>query len=128
MQLKNSFLFAIIFVFVYSTGCANNNNIHPVANNNTDTTGLPPVETKEANSDYKPAFAGQTRIGGVKTTTPYKVDLLADHLGRPWAIIPMPDGRLLLTEKSGFMEIHAESGALVKKITGFPAVDERGQG
>ena len=31
---------------------------------------LTPVETKEPNSEYKSAFAGQTRIAGVKTTTP----------------------------------------------------------
>jgi hypothetical protein len=34
---------------------------------------LPPVETQPANTNYAPAFEGQTRIGGVKTTTPYEV-------------------------------------------------------
>ena len=29
-----------------------------------------PVEKNKANSNYKPAFAGQTRIGSVKTKTP----------------------------------------------------------
>ena len=73
---------------------------------NTDTTQLPPVETKAANTNYKPAFAGQTRIGAVKTTTAYKVEKLADRIGRPWAITPMPDGRLLITDKrDGFLQI-----------------------
>ena len=40
----------------------------------------------------------------------------------------MPDGRLLITMRSGYMEIHDTTGALVKKITGFPAVESGGQG
>src|SRR5690242_4068899 len=127
MQLKNSFLFAIILVFVYSTGCANNST-DSVAHNNTDTTGLPPVETKSPNSNYKSAFAGQTRIGGVKTTTPYKVEKIADKLGAPFAIVAMPDGRLMVTLKSGYMEIHDADGKLIKKITGLPEVVYAGQG
>ena len=93
-----------------------------------DTTKFPPVETKEPNTNYKSAFAGQTRINGVRTTTPYKVEKIAEKLGRPWAIVPLPDGRLLMTEKSGYMEIRAVDGSLIKKITGFPEVDDRGQG
>ena len=93
-----------------------------------DTTQLPPVETKKPNSNYKPAFTGQTRIAAVKTITPYKVDKIANKIGRPWAVIPFPDGRLLLTDKTGYMDIRDANGTLVKKITGFPAVDDRGQG
>ncbi len=88
----------------------------------------PPVETKAPNSAYKPAFAGQTRIGSVKTTTPYKTDKLAEKLSSPWAIVPMPDGRLLITLKGGSMEIRNADGSLAKAITGFPAVEARGQG
>ena len=94
--------------------------------NNTDS--LPPVETKSPNSDYKPAFAGQTRIAGAKTTTPYKVEKISEKLGPPFAIVAMPDGRLMVTIKSGHMEIHDANGALVKKITGLPAVVYSGQG
>lgn len=97
------------------------------ANNNPADTSRP-VETKKPNASYKPAFAGQTRIQGVSTTTAYKVDKLAGNLGRPWAVIPMPDGRFLITEKSGYMMILDAKGTLIKKITGLPAVDDRGQG
>lgn len=45
-----------------------------------------PVETQEANTDYKPAFEGQTRIAGVKTSTPYDVKVLSEGLDRPWGI------------------------------------------
>ena len=79
-------------------------------------------------SHYNTGAPGQTRVAAIKTTTPYKVEKLAEKIGRPWAIIPMPDGKLLLTEKSGYMEIRNADGSLFKKITGFPKVDDRGQG
>jgi len=82
---------------------------------------LPPVETK-------PAFAGQTRVGGAKTVTPYKVEKIASGLGNPFAIVVMPDGRLMVTLKSGTMEIHDKNGGLVKKITDLPEVIYAGQG
>ncbi|MEQ1676027.1 MAG: PQQ-dependent sugar dehydrogenase, partial [Chitinophagaceae bacterium] len=111
---------------VFSTASCANNGTADAAINKGDTTR--PVETKEANTKYDPAFAGQTRVNAVKTSTPYKVEKLASSLGRPWAVIPMPDGRLLITEKSGFMQLYTAAGALVKKITGFPEVDDSGQG
>jgi glucose/arabinose dehydrogenase len=86
------------------------------------------VETKAPNAKYKPAFEGQTRIQAVKTKTPYLVETLAEDLGTPWAIVPMPDGRLLVTDKSGFMQIRGADGKLLKKITGFPAVEYKAQG
>ena len=124
MQTKNSFLLSVSLMFVYLTGCANNETTG--SNNNTDS--LAPVETKAPNSNYKPAFSGQTRIRSVKTTTPYNVEKIAAKLGAPFAIVTMPDGRLMVTLKSGYMEIHDKNGALVKKITGFPAVVSAGQG
>ena len=89
---------------------------------------LPPVETKPGFANYKPAFAGQTRVAGAKTTTPYKVEKIASQLGNPFAIVVMPDGRLMVTLKSGTMEIHDKDGALVKKISGLPEVVYAGQG
>ena len=39
---------------------------------------LPPVETKAPNTPaYKPAFAGQTRVAGVKTQTPIDVKIIS---------------------------------------------------
>ncbi|HEV8273329.1 MAG TPA: PQQ-dependent sugar dehydrogenase [Chitinophagaceae bacterium] len=88
----------------------------------------PPVETQNPNTNYKPAHNGQTRVAGVKTKTAYKVDKLAEKLGSPWAIIPLPDGRLLITERRGSMQILDANGTFIKKITGFPEVDDSGQG
>jgi glucose/arabinose dehydrogenase len=87
-----------------------------------------PVETTPANSDYKPAFAGQTRIGGVTTTTPYTVTVINTELRLPWGIHVLPDGRLLISGKSGTMQILTTDGKIDKTITGFPEVVFQGQG
>src|SRR5579862_4801796 len=105
-----------VMIFIFTTTYAH----HEISSSDKlNTDSLPPVETKSSNSDYKPAFAGQTRIAGVKTTTPYKVEKISEKLGPPFAIVAMPDGRLMITIKSGHMEIHDANGALVKKITGL---------
>lgn len=87
-----------------------------------------PVETQPANTNYKPAFAGQTRIGSVKTKTPLAITLLNKTLEHPWGICTLPDGRFLISEKMGTMSIVTSSGNVVKKITGLPAVVPDGQG
>lgn len=130
MSAKKILVVYSIILPLFSFGCGNNSvNDKPVKNDTKkDTTKLPPVETKKANTDYRPAFNGQTRISGAKTTTAYKVEKIASGLGRPWAVVSLPDGRFLITEKSGYMGIHDANGNLVKKITGFPEVDDKGQG
>lgn len=127
MQAKIFFYAITMMVLGQSYSCSDHNTTI-VNNNGGDSTQLPPVETQKPNSNYKPAFEGQTRIAGVKTTTPYKVDKIAENLGSPFAVVSMPDGRLLITVKSGYMEIHDTAGALIKKINGFPAVVFAGQG
>jgi len=125
MEIKSTFLLPVIFLFVYSN-CRSNNKTNDISLNNKDS--LSPVETKKPNSDYKPAFNGQTRIAAVTTATKFKVEKIAEKLGAPFAIVTMPDGRLMVTIKSGYMEIHDKNGALVKKITGFPPVVYTEQG
>ena len=87
-----------------------------------------PVEKSKANSDYKPAFAGQTRIGSVTTKTPYSVTVINTELNLPWGIHVLPDGRLLISGKSGTMQILTADGKIDKNITGFPAVQFASQG
>ena len=125
MKSKIILSVSIILLIIYSFGNPVNNSAPGIEKK--DTTMFPPVETNKANSDYKPAFKGQTRIAGVRTHTAYKVELIAEKLGRPWAVVPMPDGRLLITDKSGYMQIYDANGKLVKKITGFPEVVDMGQ-
>ena len=89
---------------------------------------LPPVETEKPNTNYQPAFEGQTRVAGVKTETPYSTTTLTSELDKPWAVTSLPDGRLAITEKGGTMRIVTKEGAVSSKITGFPEVDDRNQG
>lgn len=89
---------------------------------------LAPVETKDANTKYAPAFEGQTRVKAVKTKTAYDFSVLTESLDSPWGIAAMPDGRFLITEKEGNMRIVSETGKVSPKITGIPAVNSRGQG
>ncbi len=89
---------------------------------------LPPVETQQPNTNYTPAFEGQTRIAGVKTTTPYEATIIASDLSSPWAVTALPDGRLIITEKGGTIRLATTDGKVSEKITGFPEVDVRRQG
>lgn len=95
---------------------------------NNDSTNRAPVETKPPNTNYSPAFPGQTRIGGVTTTTPFEGRAISTGLRKPWGITAMPDGRLLITEKGGTMRIATTAGVLSEPITGLPAVNDAGQG
>lgn len=86
------------------------------------------VETKKANTDYKPAFEGQTRIAGVKSATAYEVTTLDSSLTFPWGIASLPDGRFIITERGGTMKIASASGQTGTALDGIPKVNSEGQG
>ncbi|QQV03254.1 MULTISPECIES: PQQ-dependent sugar dehydrogenase [Chryseobacterium] len=88
----------------------------------------PPVESNPANTNYPPAFAGQTRANGVKTTTPFTSAIITSSLNSPWGITALPDGRLLVTQKGGTMRIVTNTGSVGNPITGIPSVNSNGQG
>lgn len=94
----------------------------------TSDNALGPVETRNPNTNYLPAFTGQTRIGGVRTTTDYEAKAISTNLDRPWGITALPDGRLLITQKGGTMRIASTTGQLSEPITGIPPVNAGGQG
>jgi glucose/arabinose dehydrogenase len=125
MQLS---ILAVLLLISFLVSTCANNNATSSGKNNGDTSGLKPVETKKPNADYAPAFSGQTRIRGIKTNTAYKAEKIGPKLDKPWAVVPMPGGRLMITLKGGWMEIYDVNGVLSKKITGLPVVDDRGQG
>ncbi|MBE9602346.1 PQQ-dependent sugar dehydrogenase [Pedobacter sp. MC2016-24] len=107
---------------IIQTGCSKKNS------DNEAMPVLDPVETGSANTNYKPAFTGQTRIAGVRTNTAYRYDLLTSALIAPWGITSLPDGRLLVTEKAGRMRIVTTSGSVGNPITGLPVVNPSDQG
>ncbi|MGI6298867.1 MAG: PQQ-dependent sugar dehydrogenase [Saccharofermentanales bacterium] len=89
---------------------------------------LPPVEDREPETDYKPAFNGQTRAPGLRTKTAYTYSVISKDLKSPWGIAVLPDNRLVITEKSGALRIANSNGELSDRITGFPELDTRSQG
>lgn len=92
------------------------------------TTAGTSVETKKPNSDYKPAFPGQTRITAVTTKTPYEGKVITSSLRSPWGIKSLPDGRFIVTEKAGTIRIVSASGEVGEPINGVPKVNSAGQG
>lgn len=90
--------------------------------------GGTPVETNAANTSYRPAFVGQTRVNSVKTSTVISSTVLTSALSSPWGITSLPDGRLLVTQKGGSMRIVTNTGSVGFAITGLPAVNAGGQG
>jgi aldose sugar dehydrogenase len=130
MQTKLFYYISAVIITATGYSCSDNSAAGKTEKtlSKTDSIAAAAAAKDKPNTDYKPAFAGQTRIGAVKTTTPYKVEKIAEHLGRPWAVVPLPDGNLLITEKSGYMMLVNADGKILKKITGFPEVVDNGQG
>lgn len=107
--------------------CGNNASTQLNSASNADSMSLS-VETQKPNTDYKPAFSGQTRITAVKSKTAYEGKVLTNELESPWGITSLPDGRLLITEKKGTMRIATTTGTLSEPITGLLKVNADGQG
>jgi aldose sugar dehydrogenase len=57
-----------------------------------------------------------------------RVETVAKGLERPWALAFLPDGRILVTERSGRLRIVERDGSVSKPLDGVPAVLARGQG
>ncbi len=88
-----------------------------------------PLETREPNApQQKPAFPEQTRACAVESKTAFDLQVLAKGLEKPWAVEPLPNGDLLVTEKPGRLRIVSAKGEVGAPIAGVPKVDARGQG
>ena len=85
------------------------------------------VEQGPANTDFEPAFEGQTRAPALDTTS-VTSETFAEGLVKPWGIARMSDGQFLVTELPGRMRVISEDGTLSDPIEGVPEVDARGQG
>ncbi len=99
----------------------------PTAAAPSSTSPCAPLETRAANApEQKPAFAGQTRACGVKSGVAFDVTVLAKGLERPWAVEPLPDGDLLITEKPGRLRIVSSKGEIGAPIGGLLPVGSGG--
>ena len=91
------------------------------------TTG-PPAETRPRVTDYEPAFAGQTRAPVKTANVAIEVETVAQGLDTPWAMEFLPDGRILVTERSGGFRIVARDGKVGPATSADPPVLVKGQG
>ncbi len=95
----------------------------------TDQTGRAPLETRAANvPGQRPTFPEQYRASGIKSAAAFDVTVLAKGLENPWAVEPLPNGDLLVTERPGRLRIVSAVGQVGAPIKGLPAVYATGQG
>jgi glucose/arabinose dehydrogenase len=88
-----------------------------------------PLESRAKNAAaQQPAFPEQTRACAARSNVAFDVTVVATGLAKPWAVEPLPNGDLLVTEKPGRLRIVTAAGQTGEPITGLPAVDARGQG
>lgn len=88
-----------------------------------------PVATPPANvASQKPAFEGQTRAPEVKTEVAFTKTVIRDGFQHPWGVTFLPDGRLLVSERPGRLNLVSADGKSAQSIAGVPEVVARGQG
>jgi aldose sugar dehydrogenase len=57
-----------------------------------------------------------------------KVETVATGLSHPWGLAFLPDGRMLVTERSGTLRLVSKDGKLSPPLSGMPKVVAMGQG
>jgi len=86
------------------------------------------VQQGAPNTDFTPAFAGQTRAPEALSGVRINSEVIATGLDHPWAIAFLPDGSMLVTERAGRLRVVTRGGQISDPITGLPAVAAQGQG
>ena len=59
---------------------------------------------------------------------PIKVETVTRGLEHPWGLAFLPDGRMLVTERTGKLLIVQKDGTMSKPLSGVPKVFAEGQG
>ncbi|MEC9483040.1 MAG: PQQ-dependent sugar dehydrogenase [Halomonas sp.] len=70
----------------------------------------------------QPDSSIRTQAGAVR------VEVLAEGLVHPWGMAFLPDGRLLVTERTGRLRILEQDNTLTPPLDGVPEVFDKGQG
>lgn len=84
--------------------------------------------TAATDSGQPAEMADVAAVEGTSTQGRYKTLVVASGLEHPWAVAPLPDGSLLVTERPGRMRRVSADGAVSAPLTGVPAVYAQGQG
>ena len=74
-------------------------------------------------------LAGLTSLSAFSTARAQEqaqMTAVVSGLDTPWAIAPLPDGRVLITEKDGKLLLASDQGT--QPVAGAPKVDDKGQG
>lgn len=69
-----------------------------------------------------PAFPGQTRAPKAPARQAFEVDVVA-KLDRPWGLAVLPDGRMLVTIRSGSMRLVSADGAVSEPLANVPKIE-----
>lgn len=85
------------------------------------------VDQGRPNASFAPAFLGQTRAAELPVSD-VEVTVFSSGLESPWGIASFPDGRFLVTEKSGTLQMVAADGALLGPVSGLPEIEVIRQG
>jgi aldose sugar dehydrogenase len=83
------------------------------------------VSGRFAYSELPPA---QSKAPAPVAKSSFKVETVAGDLANPWALQFLPDGRFLVTERSGQMRVISPDGKSKITIGGLPTIAEVGQG
>ncbi len=88
------------------------------------------LREKRAQANHLPAItegAANKKIYRSREHT-FRLEIIAENLNEPWSINWLPDGRMLVTEKSGRLRFITNDQLDPQPISGIPAVYNRGQG
>lgn len=95
----------------------------------------PPNLRPNVQADMPPNAEGQTPESPDQTRAPqpeeaaaFSATVRADGLEIPWGIAPLPDGRLLVTERIGRLRVVAVDGTVGEPVEGLPDLVQDGQG
>jgi aldose sugar dehydrogenase len=58
----------------------------------------------------------------------FRVEIVAEGLESPWAVVPAPDGRVFITERPGRLRMVQNGVLSAKPVAGVPTVAYQGQG